>query len=110
MPALYDWADIYLNAPNIDNMPGSVIECFAAGLPLASTDAGGSPHIVTDGVTGLLVPVGDHEGLGHAALRLLQESGLAHRLATAAYAESQARYIWPAVREKWVALYRELAP
>ena len=109
MPALYDWADIYLNAPNIDNMPGSVIECFAAGLPLASTDAGGIPHIVADGVTGLLVPVGDHEGLGRAALRLLQEPGLAHRLATAAFAESQARYVWPAVREKWAALYSELA-
>ncbi|MBI2797614.1 MAG: glycosyltransferase family 4 protein [Gemmatimonadetes bacterium] len=110
MAALYDQADVYLNAPNIDNMPGSVIEAFAAGLPLASTDAGGIPYIVTDGVTGLLVPVGDHEALGRSALRLVREPGLAHRLSTAAYAESQARYVWPAVRERWVALYRELAP
>lgn len=109
MPALYDWADVYLNAPNIDNMPGSVIESFAAGLPLASTGAGGIPYIVTDGVTGLLVPVGDHDALGRAALRLVQEPGLAHRLSTAAYAESQAKYVWPAVRERWAALYRELA-
>ncbi|HEV2763636.1 MAG TPA: glycosyltransferase family 4 protein, partial [Pyrinomonadaceae bacterium] len=34
MPELYDAADVYLNAPNIDNMPGSIIEAYAAGTPV----------------------------------------------------------------------------
>ena len=109
MAALYDEADIYLNAPNIDNMPGSVIEAFAAGLPVASTSAGGIPYIVSDGVTGLLVPVDDHDALGRAALRLAQEPGLAQRLSASAYTALQEKYVWPAVRERWAALYRELA-
>jgi glycosyltransferase involved in cell wall biosynthesis len=40
MPALYDRADVYLNAPNIDNIPNSIIESFAAGLPVVTTRAG----------------------------------------------------------------------
>jgi glycosyltransferase involved in cell wall biosynthesis len=108
MPALYDAADIYLNAPDIDNMPGSVIECFAAGLPVVSTDAGGIPFIVTDGSTGLLVPRGDHEALALAAMRLLAEPGLGARLARAAHEEALRRYVWPSVRESWVELYQGL--
>ena len=33
-------ADLYLNSPDIDNMPTSIIEAFAAGLPVVTTDAG----------------------------------------------------------------------
>src|SRR5947209_7073775 len=39
MPAFCDAADIYLNASNIDNMPLSILEAFAAGLPVVTTNA-----------------------------------------------------------------------
>src|SRR5215207_5017779 len=84
MPALYDAADVYLNAPDIDNMPNSVIEAYAAGLPVVTTDAGGIPYIVHDGETGLMVPSGDDAALAAAALRLLREPDLARRLAARA--------------------------
>lgn len=109
MSALYDWADAFLNAPNIDNMPGSVIECFAAGLPVASTDAGGIPYVVTDGKTGLLVHVNDDDALARAGLRLVRECGLGHRLATNALAELRGKYVWSAVRDHWATLYANLA-
>ena len=60
MPALYDKADIFVNASNIDNMPVSHIEAFAAGLAVVTTDAGGIPYIVADGRNGLMVDCGDH--------------------------------------------------
>src|ERR671936_20524 len=41
MCRLYDEADIYLNSPDIDNMPNSIIEAFAAGLPVVTTNTGG---------------------------------------------------------------------
>ena len=44
MAALYDTADIYLMSPNADNMPLSLLECFAAGLPVVSSKAGGIPE------------------------------------------------------------------
>ena len=58
--ALYDDHDIYLQSPDIDNMPTSVIEAFACGLPVVSTEAGGVPAILTHREHGLLAPLGDY--------------------------------------------------
>ncbi|MGQ0539503.1 MAG: glycosyltransferase family 4 protein [Gemmatimonadaceae bacterium] len=109
MAALYGEADVYLNAPDVDNMPNSVIEAHAAGLPIVTTDAGGIPYIVRDERTALMVPCGDDAALAAAALRLLREPGLALRLADAGREECLTKYVWPAVREEWVRLYRRLA-
>jgi glycosyltransferase involved in cell wall biosynthesis len=104
----YADADIYLQTPDIDNMPSSVLEAFASGCPVVSTRAGGVPAILTDGVHGLLVESGDHAAAASALLRLLEEPGLAHRLSEAAVATCS-RYQWSSVRQQWVQLYRRLA-
>lgn len=103
----YADADIYLQSPDIDNMPLSVLEAFASGLPVVSTCAGGVPAMLTDGVHGLLAPVGDDAALARCALRLLDDPELARRVADNAYASTDA-FAWDAVREKWLAAYRRL--
>ncbi len=107
MGELLDTADVYLTTPNIDCMPGSLLECFAVGLPIVATRAGGIPYIVTHEQTGLLVPCDDHEALAAAALRLLEDDALVLRLTTNARRELE-RYRWPQIRDKWLGVYREL--
>lgn len=107
MPQAYAAADIYVQTPNIDNMPVSVMEAFASGLPVVSTNAGGVPAILEDGVQGLLAPVGDHEAVARQILRLLDDQALANRLTDAARASCEA-YSWEAIRDQWLALYRRL--
>jgi glycosyltransferase involved in cell wall biosynthesis len=106
MARLYDEADVYLNAPDVDNMPNSILEAAACGLPIVSSDAGGIPFIVRDGVSALLRPRGDDAALAAAALRLFDEPGLASRLAAAARAEVLRRYTWPAAEAGWIETYR----
>jgi glycosyltransferase involved in cell wall biosynthesis len=106
MVALYDESDVYLNAPDIDNMPNSILEAAACGLPIVTSNAGGIPFIVRAGVTALLVPRGDAAALAAAAIRLFDEPALASRLATAARAEVLKRYVWPAVETGWMDAYR----
>ena len=96
--------DIYIQSPRIDNMPMSVIEAFASGLPVVSTDAGGVPAILTHDVHGLLAPVGDHSMLAAHVLRLLDDPSLAGRLTRAAYATCAA-CTWSAVRDGWLKVY-----
>jgi len=108
MGALYDEADIYLNSPDIDNMPGSIIEAYAVGLPVVTTDAGGIPYIVRHEETGLMVSRGDAPAMAAAALRLLHEPGLARRLSAQARAICERQYIWPAVEAEWLELYDTL--
>lgn len=104
MGRLYDSADIYLMSPNADNMPLSLLECFAAGLPIVSSSAGGIPNIVEDQQTGLLFPPNDHQAMAACALRLLEEPGLAVRMARNARAECE-KYAWRQVGPQWLALY-----
>jgi glycosyltransferase involved in cell wall biosynthesis len=109
MRGLYDAADIYLNGSTVDNMPLSILEAYAAGLAVVTTDAGGIPYIVRDGETGLLAPAGDHAALAARALALLDDAGLAARVIAGARAEV-GRYSWASVRDEWLKVYRELAP
>jgi glycosyltransferase involved in cell wall biosynthesis len=110
MGRLLDAADILLNSPDIDNMPLSLIEAQAAGLPIVSTSTGGIPHVVSHGRTGLLVPPGDDAGMAQAALRLVEEPGLALRLSRQARADCLDRFTWQAVQGEWVRFYRDLVP
>jgi glycosyltransferase involved in cell wall biosynthesis len=109
MIRLLDESDVLLNSPDIDNMPLSLIEAQAAGLPIVSTSTGGIPYIVEHDRTGLLVPPGDCEGLATAALRVLNESGLAARLSRAGREACEANYTWQAVEQSWLQLYRDVA-
>jgi phenylacetate-CoA ligase len=103
--ALYDSADIYLMSPNADNMPLSLLECFSAGLPVVSSNAGGIPDLVEDQINGLLFALGDHQSMAACALRLLEEPGLAAGLAANARSGC-AKYSWPEIGPQWLALYR----
>jgi glycosyltransferase involved in cell wall biosynthesis len=99
--------DIYIQSPNIDNMPTSVIEAYASGLPVVSTAAGGVPAILTSGEDGLLAPLDDPETLARHVLDLLDDPPLAERLSRAAFARCQA-CTWPGVRSQWLAAYRDV--
>ncbi len=107
MGVLYNEADIYLMSPNADNMPLSLLECFAAGLPIVSSNAGGIPGMVHHQQTGLLFPPNDHQAMATCALRLLEDPELAERLARNGRAESE-KYSWREIGPQWTALYYRL--
>jgi len=100
----YAEADIYVQTPNIDNMPTSVLEAYASGLPVVSTEAGGVPAILTHDAHGLLAPIDDHRAVAAAIVRLLEEPGVSARL-TGAAREQCAPCTWDHVRGAWLAAY-----
>ena len=101
----YDAADIYVQAPSIDNMPLSVLEAFASGLPVVSTGVGGVPSILRHGVDGLLVPDNADDELAARVFDLLADPSFARRLARSAH-ETLSAYEWPVVRDCWLRAYR----
>jgi glycosyltransferase involved in cell wall biosynthesis len=103
----YDRADIFVNASNLDNMPVSVLEAFASGTPVITTEPEGMKYVVTHERTGLLSRPGDATALAGNILRVLREPELAARLARNAFSES-ARYGWNTVREQWLRVYEQL--
>jgi glycosyltransferase involved in cell wall biosynthesis len=101
---LYSRADLMLNPSTADNMPVSILEALACGVPVVSTRAGGVPDLVVDGDSALLVPVGDAEAMAEAALRALRDPALCERL-KAAGLRLVAGFAWPRLRERWRAAY-----
>jgi L-malate glycosyltransferase len=99
--------DIYVQTPDIDNMPTSVLEAYASGLPVVSTEAGGVPAILTHGQFGLLAPLDDHLAVAARILLLLEQPGFARELADNAYATCGA-FSWEHVREQWLSQYRQV--
>jgi glycosyltransferase involved in cell wall biosynthesis len=105
--SLYESAELYLTTPNVDCMPGSILECFASGVPVVATNAGGIPYIAENERTALLVDINDHQALAERVFRLLEDEELVVRLTTNAREEVK-RYEWSCVRDQWVAVYHEL--
>ena len=104
----YDVADIFVQTPNIDNAPLSVLEAFATGLPVVATDVGGVSAMVCHERDGLLAPPNDHHAVAAQVLRLVDDQRLAHGLARSAR-ERCRNYFWDAIRDQWLTVYRDVA-
>jgi glycosyltransferase involved in cell wall biosynthesis len=104
MPYLLDEADIFLNSSVVDNQPLSVLEAFAAGLPVVTTPTGDIANMVRDDETGRLVPPGDPAAMANAVIGLLKQPDRAAAIARHASAELE-RHSWGYIRERWTAIY-----
>ncbi|BAO55756.1 glycosyltransferase family 4 protein [Nonlabens marinus] len=69
--------DIFLNTSKFDNMPVSVLEAMALGLPIVSTDVGGIPFLLTNSLNALLVSNGDVQTMCASVTELVENNGLA---------------------------------
>lgn len=105
IPSLYASADVVLNPSTVDNMPISILESFASGVPVVSTNAGGIPFIAKDGENALLVTVGDADAMAAAVLTVLDNKELAAKFRANGLIAAQA-YTWSAIRELWLDTYR----
>ena len=61
-----------LSSPRIDNMPVSILEAFNAGLLVISSNVGGVPYMVEDGVNGLLFESDNHEMLARKMFEAIE--------------------------------------
>lgn len=104
----YAEADVYVQTPEIDNMPSSILEAWASGLPVISTGAGGVPAMATNGRDALITPLGSHDAVAAAIERVLEDQALASRLIEAGRRNTEA-LTWTRLRECWLEAYRGLA-
>ncbi|WP_256327674.1 glycosyltransferase family 4 protein [Nitrosospira sp. Nl5] len=107
MAALYRGADVMVNPSLADNMPISILEALASGVPVVSTDVGGVPYMVEHGKTALLVPAQDPAAMADAILTLLNEPVQARQISKAGK-ESVQQYAWSEVRDRLLCVYEQV--
>jgi glycosyltransferase involved in cell wall biosynthesis len=104
MPALYRSASIALNPSLVDNMPISILEALASGVPVVSTNAGGIPAMVKAEEEAVLVSPKDPEAMAQAVEALWESPERRASLREAGLRKAGA-YSWPVVREEWRGVY-----
>jgi glycosyltransferase involved in cell wall biosynthesis len=104
IPSLYWSADLMLNPSLVDNAPNSILEAWATGVPVVSTDVGGIRFLVEHERNALLVPVGSPEAMAAAASRILADAELRRRLKDEGLLHVQ-NFAWTQVGAKLYAVY-----
>ncbi len=100
--------DVFVLPSLSEGLPTVVCEAMACARPVVATAVDGTPEIVDDGATGLLVPPRDPRALADALARVLDDPAMAGRMSAEALRRSQATYTWAANARRMDAIYREL--
>lgn len=83
VPEILSALDVFVLPSLWEGMPNVLLEAMAAGLPVVATAVGGTPEVVVDGVTGLLVPPRDPAALAQAIATVLRDADVRRRMGEA---------------------------
>lgn len=107
--ALYAAADVVV-VPSVipDSLSRVILEAMSAGRAVVGTRVGGTPELVVDGVTGLLVNPHRPAELAQAVETLLLDDPLRHALGAAARKRVESHFDPEASLDRLLALYEEV--
>ena len=97
---LYTRASLFVLPSHFEAWGHAFLEAMGHGLPCIGTDQLAMPEIISDGVTGLLVPPRDPEALAEALVTLLTNPERAQLMGYRAHAEVIASQTWEHVVDR----------
>ena len=89
---LFEETDIFVLPSHTEGLPNAMIEAMGAGKPVIVTPVGSIPDVIEDGKNGLIISVGDIEGLSKSLARLLREPRLRYRIGVQARKTASERF------------------
>lgn len=101
-----EWIDlskdynVFINTTNFDNMPVSVIEAMALGLPVVSTNVGGIPYLIDNDVDGILVDPSEPEQMTTAIISVINNFEKREKLIKSARNKVE-KFDWKQVKQVW---------
>jgi glycosyltransferase involved in cell wall biosynthesis len=100
--------DLFVQPSLHEGLPNTVLEAMAAGLPVVATAVGGTPEVVVDGVTGLLVPPHDPDALAKGIACLLRDLDLRRKMGRAGRERVKRRFAMKQMVRQTQTLYEHL--
>lgn len=106
IPDLLARVDVVALPSLSEGLPIVLLEAMAHGKPVVATPVGGTPELVVDGETGILVPPGDIGALAEALRTLLDDPQLAARMGEAGRRRVEDRFTAQQMADAVLELYR----
>lgn len=76
--------DVGVNCSEGEGLSNAIMEYMATEIPCVVSNSGGNPDLITDGINGYTVPLGDHHALAQSILRLIDDDATRLRFTQAA--------------------------
>ena len=105
----YASARVFVSASRYEGWPIAVAEAMASGVPVVAFDVAGVRELVRHEEDGLLVPVGDIDGLARALRRLWTDASLRDRMGRSARVSARSWPNWRDASERFVEAIRSVA-
>lgn len=100
--------DIGVISSDSEGLSNALLEYMFKGATAVATAVGGNPELISNGVTGLLVPPNDPEALAKALIHLIEDDTMRHNLAQQARLKAEADYSWEKCLAAHHSYYQEL--
>jgi glycosyltransferase involved in cell wall biosynthesis len=91
-----------------EGIPIVLLEALALARPVVATRVGGIPEVIEDGISGRLVEAGREEDLADACMALMDDHGVAKRLALAGQRRVREQFSVRSMAENVASVYRGL--
>jgi sugar transferase (PEP-CTERM/EpsH1 system associated) len=105
VPEMLSLMDVFVLPSVGEGMCNTILEAMAIGLPVIATAVGGNPELVTDGVTGVLVPARDRHALAAAIARYATDAETRRRHGSAGQERVLREFTLRAMVERYLSLY-----
>ncbi|TAE08495.1 MAG: glycosyltransferase [Bacteroidetes bacterium] len=104
----YNCADVFVVPSLEDNLPNTVMEAMACGVPVVAFKVGGIPDMIQDNENGLLVSPENSQELAKKINYLLENEEVRTRLGQAGFQTVRERYTLTIQAENYINLYKKL--
>lgn len=101
--------DVFCLPSHREGLPLVVCEAMLSGRPIVATPVGGIPEVLSDGVSGILVPVAQPDALAGGLRQLAENPSTAHRMGMAAHEFALSNLTWDANARRYDRLYAKVA-
>lgn len=99
---------VFLLPSEVESFGLAALEAMSCGVPVVTSNVGGLPEVVQQGVTGFLHPVGDVASMERSVRALLDDSAMHARMAAAARETALSRFRVEPIVDQYEALYTRL--
>jgi glycosyltransferase involved in cell wall biosynthesis len=105
---LYSAGDVMLFTSTEDNLPLFLMGACSCSLPVVAFSVGGIPDMITDGVTGFLVELGDIDGMSRRCVELLSNSNVASEMGIASREKIVEQFSIEQQTRSYIELYKKI--